>query len=274
MDEGKEAPDDYFASQLLEFNRLILAAEEASHRFGVRIAPVWIGWSSMIFVRVIQNCNSITTLISSTDRHQSQFGKLDHFSVASIARTGIEACLMIMYLTKLNLSEDELWLRKWILDLHDLTNRHRMFKHMSKVSDSAGLESVLDSSSGLKEYELARSYITGKIVSSKIFLKLDKESRDRILSGQAVFINGLRGAVRESRIDVSLYDYVTSYLSAFVHSHPISFHRYVEKRYEQNNFDEYQRFLCAFSLENLGLFLREATQRMNSATDALDIAQP
>jgi len=76
-----------------------------------------------------------------------------------------------------------------------------------------------------KDFPAVSIEIKERIRANSNFRKFAKSEQNRLTSGQSVFVNGLRGAIREVGFDVNWYDYNQSYFSSFIHAHPISFMR-------------------------------------------------
>jgi predicted NBD/HSP70 family sugar kinase len=61
-------------------------------------------------------------------------------------------------------------------------------------------------------------------------LGLAQDAIADLTNGQKVFVDGARGAAREAGLDMNYFEFSQSYLSAFVHSHPVSFMRAEEHK--------------------------------------------
>lgn len=199
-------------------------------------------WLTYIFSRLIINAMSIETLIQSAVSAPVGAQALDHFSIASIGRTSIESALMALYISEPSLSDDEWNLRKSVIDLHDATNRYRMFKPMKGVAVSSNHQILL---STISDYKQVSSELKDKIRLNPAFARFEGEKRDKALNGGAVFVDGQREVVRESGWDISEHEHVQSYLSAFVHSHPVSFHRADRHEIDFKTISEPQYALCS-----------------------------
>ena len=71
---------------------------------------------------------------------------------------------------------------------------------------------------------------------------------NKLTKGQMVFVDGARGAAREAGWDINEFDYVQSYLSAFVHSYPVSFMRADEHRISFSDPSDFQINFCEFAV--------------------------
>jgi hypothetical protein len=91
-----------------------------------------------------------------------------------------------------------------------------------------------------------------------------------LLKGQLVFIGGARGAAREAGWDVDDFEYQQSYLSNWVHSHPVSFIRADEQKLSFSCPSEYQLSFCASVLEIVIPYLDAATSRMDKFTGSVN----
>jgi hypothetical protein len=87
---------------------------------------------------------------------------------------------------------------------------------------------------------------------------------------QAVFIGGARGAAREAGWNVDDFEFQQSYLSNWVHSHPVSFIRADEQKLSFSHPSEYQLNFCASVLEIVVPYLNAAISRMDKLTGSVN----
>ena len=106
-----------------------LAAAVAVSEAGIGLLDGWQGhWAAFLHARTIVNTMTIFDVIDAGVRSGGEARPLDHFSVASIARTAVEAALMMLYISDPSLSSEQWELRHLILQLHDTSHRSRMFR--------------------------------------------------------------------------------------------------------------------------------------------------
>lgn len=151
---------------------------------------------------------------------KTRFYPFDHHSICALGRVCFDAGLMLHYISEPSLSIQEWNLRRKVLYLHDLSNRHRFLKAADKMN------------SGDLPPEPDDKWIKDGIVSDINFhlIELGIDADDRYTNGQMVFLSGVRGAVREAGWDLDEFEFQQVYLSNFVHSHPVSFMRAEEHR--------------------------------------------
>lgn len=173
-----------------------------------------------LFAKIIAHNLSLIRIIEADQSHRNYDDDeflLDHFSVAALARTIIDACVMMAYISHPSLSRDEWNLRRYILYLHDAMNRKRFFNPVKTNSDSF-----------LLGYDDQKRYLIEKIQKYASVLSVSDEKSAELIKGQIVYVDGVRGAVREAGWPLDEFEFAQSYLSAFVHSHPVSFMRAAE----------------------------------------------
>ena len=146
---------------------------------------------------------------------KTRFYPFDHYSICSLGRVCFDAALMLHYVSEPSLNLTEWNLRRKILYLHDISNRHRFLKFGNKlVKDNLG-EKVDD-----------QWIVDGLIADILMHLRdLNLDPDPNYTSGQMVYVKGVRGAVREAGWDVNEYEFQQAYLSNFVHTHPVSYMR-------------------------------------------------
>ncbi len=108
------------------------------------------------------------------------------------------------------------------------------------------------------------------------FKSLDAEGQRRLLSGQEFHVGGLRALVRQTGFGVEQYEHISAYLSAFVHSAPVSFYRHLEHKIDFKNISGAQFALCTTVLLHVGAMIELVNERLTTVfSDALaDISGP
>jgi hypothetical protein len=135
---------------------------------------------------------------------------IDHSSIGVLSRTIIETSIMFWYLSE-DVSADEREFRFAVMNLHDTTSRVRLFKGLNPEE---------------AEKQRANRDLCKKFLSElSLFQKRTEEDRERILGGQILYVNGMRSILRQMNYDADYYDGMYNYLSAQVHSHPVSYFR-------------------------------------------------
>lgn len=204
-----------------------------------------------LLAKLIAHDMSVLAILDCCRRSLPGTALLDHFSIASLARTIIDASLMTMYISHPDLQRDEWNLRRYVLYLHDLTNRKRFLTSIQSADEAF-----------LSSYPRQKAAIIEKIRHFAKSLHIGAKVTDDLIKGQKVFVDGARGAVREAGWDVKHFDYVQSYFSAYVHSHPVSFMRAEEHQISFSNPSEFQLSFCALAVHTAADFTNRVQQRM------------
>lgn len=189
---------------------------------------------------------------------RTRFYPFDHHSICSLGRVCFDASLMLHYISEPKLTIDEWNLRRKVLYLHDHLNRKRFLTSAKAIAgDEVG---ELDD----------QSWITDGLVSDikRHVEELGLKPDDKYWKGQIVFVNGVRGAVREAGWDLNQFEFQQVYLSNFIHTHPVSFIRSDEHRIDYSKPSEAQfaaaqvavitsDFVAKSALARTNKFLRE-----------------
>lgn len=156
---------------------------------------------------------------------KTRFYPFDHYSICSLGRVCFDAALMLHYLSEPSLNITAWNLRRKVLYLHDISNRHRFLKFGNKIAEGS-LEPKIDD----------RWIVDGLVADIFSHLReLGLDPDPKYTSGQMVFVDGIRGAVREAGWDVNQYEFQQAYLSNFVHTHPVSYMRASEHQIDFEN---------------------------------------
>jgi len=96
------------------------------------------------------------------------------------------------------------------------------------------------------------------------FMSLPKDRQKKLLSGQEVYIHGLRSVVRLMNWGVEDFNSAYAYLSAHAHSSPVSFIRLAEHGIDFKSPTGAQYATAAIAIEIAGNALEFATERIVS----------
>jgi hypothetical protein len=251
IDKNADSKEEtYFRDTLAKFEKTLDLAMRFSARCDNMLVEQRRAWASWLFLRLCIIGQSISQLANL--KGQLDDGKvwtLDHNSIAAVARNIIEATLMFFYVSELNIDEAEWSLRKNVLDLHDCLTRYRIFK-------------VWKSDEETKRFGSMASEIREKIRNHEIYKRLDTKKQKQLLSGQQLYINGLRAVVRQAGWDVDQFDGVYAYLSGHSHSAPISFYRIGQHGIDFSRPSGHQFGLAGFAIEHADQCIGAACKRL------------
>jgi hypothetical protein len=212
-----------------------------------------------IFAKLIAHCMSMDLILSNYPRVLETGGLLDHFSLATLGRAALDASVMTMYISDPNLNREQWDLRRQIFRLHELFNRSR-FLTASGAKDQAPKMAFFET------YEGRKVTLRTRIEGLAKQLDYTPKQIETFVKGQHVFIDGVRGAARESGWDVDEFEFHQSYLSNWVHSHPVSFLRSADQGISFSHPSDYQIGFCGAVLEIAIPYLQKTTDRMRAFT--------
>lgn len=214
-----------------------------------------------LFAKMIAHCMTIgrTTSPALSDPGDAF---LDHFSVAALGRAALDSAVMTMYVSEPSLNLTEWNLRRHVLYLHDHSNRKRFLTALER--DGASRDEAFVAS-----YEPEKVRLRSKVAEHAGELDLGAPQIERLATGQEVFVNGARGAVREAGWSVPHYDFVQSYWSAHVHGHPVSYMRADEHRISFDAPSAFQLGFVAMVLESVAGYVESVADRMESFTGSI-----
>ena len=144
---------------------------------------------------------------------------LDHSSIAVLSRTIIDASIMYFYLIE-DINDEEWEFRFKVMQIHDVASRLRLFKGI-----------------GPEEAEHQRvmlGTLRKELRGMAPFKKRSEEQKIKLRGGQMLYVNGMRSVLASMNFEDEYFDGVYNYLSAYVHSMPLSYFRDREG-FEQNS---------------------------------------
>lgn len=207
-----------------------------------------------LFARLIANNMSVMTLVHNAVTASKNVSLLDHFSVASLGRIAIDTTIMTLYISEPSLSLAQWNLRRHVLYLHDATNRKRFLEAAVKAEGITSFDH-------LKGYEETKATLRSAIDRYGAEVGVPQERLDRLKGGD-VFVDGLRGAVREAGLNVDAWEHHNAYLSSFVHAHPVSFMRADEHAISFEEPSKFQRELCGYVMGTIASCTETVTARI------------
>jgi hypothetical protein len=210
--------------------------------------------ASYVFTRMCI-CADTLLYVLQRDIGNSKELTLDHYSIGVLARNIIESTLMFHYLSEDGVSEEDWQVRRGILTLHDVTLRVRLFKGLS--SD--------------KEYQLAKTTMEEMrrlLQTLPAFKAIDVERQKKLLSGQEMYVKGMRSILKLLAFDDDYFDGMYAYLSSQVHISPSSFF-WTEKRLSFNKPASYQYYFASYAVAHAREFFLRSAIRLTESDDAV-----
>ncbi len=214
----------------------------------------------MSFAKTITHGMSIRLIYDQAVNMRPDVGLLDHFSIGTLTRTLMDSAIMTLYLSEVGLDASAWDLRRQVLFLHDLTNRKRFLSAMRKHANEP------DDPNDKEMYRRAKERIIGAIEGLGNGMGLPSERIEELTKGQIVYLDGVRGAVREAGLDVNQFDFLHTYLSNQVHGHPVSFMRADEQKISFETPSDFQFGFTGLCLEAGAEYLEAATARIEVFT--------
>ncbi len=251
-DEGvqDQSAAAYFGEQLAAFKKETELSSRISRSIGGQMTSERIGWSQWIHLRLCIAADSLIRVANFHERIQNgEVCTLDQSTIASIVRGMIEATAMIAYMTEPSMTDSDWKFKRLVICLHDATTRYKMFKGWKNLTESDGHRNNMDQ-------------LKAEIQSTVEFNGLPKDIQDKVLSGQVIYLRGLRSAIRLMDWDVDDFSSVYAYLSSHAHSSPVSFIRLGKHGVDFLKPTGAQYATAGFAIEQGCNVLKFATDRM------------
>jgi hypothetical protein len=208
-----------------------------------------------VFAKMISHNLSMTSLAADLVKDPKEYTLLDHFSIATLARASIDAALMTMYITEPSLSLNRWDFRRQLLFLHDTNNRSRFLKALTKRGGEFPF---------FENKDVVKQAILDKIKTLGAGLLYSEEKIAEYQKGTFMFVDGVRGAAREAGWDNDDFDFNQSYLSAFVHTHPVSFMRADDHDIKFGGASKFQVNFCRYVFTTVAEYTDSVVERMNT----------
>jgi hypothetical protein len=190
------------------FETIVGFAMKTSLLIGGKSTTLQHSYASMMLYRICIISSSITGVYKQHERVPE--ATLDYGSIAVLCRTLFDASIMYWYLTE-TISDDEWAFRLAVLRVHDCAARVRLFK---------GLDSD-EAENQRKNLNLLKQELSNLV----LFKARSVEEQGKLLSGQVLYVNGMRSMLKDMNIGKKYFDGLYNYLSAHVHLTPLSYFR-------------------------------------------------
>ena len=263
-EEEKFDSQSAFEDEMGKFKDILIRSKAISMVIGSgRELAMGLAWATWVFTRMCVIGDSIVLVSKYKNlQYQTKVFTLDCYSIANMARAVIKSSIMLHYLAEPNENEDEWLIKKRELDLHDCTSRYRMFKNINsaKHDDEQNTKLKTFSAEQAAGFKALIAELRLKLKSHHLFGRYSKEQKERLLSGQEIYIGGLRSAVRKAGWDVDEFDSVYVYLSSQSHTSPMSFYRIDDHGIHFDQPSEFQFGLAGYSLGYANYALRSAAE--------------
>jgi hypothetical protein len=210
--------------------------------------------ASYVFTRACVCADTIRYVVR-REIEKSKDITLDHYSISVMARNLIEASLMFHYLMEDGVSDEDWSLRGKVFYLHDATLKLRLFKS-------------INSEKSYRAFKQEVNELREAIKQSTAFKKLDANRQEKVLSGQEIYVEGLRSTAKLAGLSAKYFDGMYARLSSEVHISPTSFF----ETNERLNFAEpadYQYSMVAYALAHARRLLMSAAVRLAESGPAI-----
>lgn len=135
----------------------------------------------------------------------------DHSAVLGLARAIIECLTMYVYLIE-PLSDDQWAFRYAVLRLHDTSARIKLLRAWPKAGETDDLKA-------------GRDELIAEIKAHYLFETFDEAHQRRLVSGETLFVSGMRRAAALAGWDADVFTALYGYFSSHLHAAPMSFFR-------------------------------------------------
>jgi uncharacterized protein DUF5677 len=253
-DESKLDPREVFKKEKKRFGIAVKIAIAVSKAAAGRKPNGNIAITSYVFTRMCVAADTLLYVLR-RDIGNSKEQTLDHYSVGVLSRNIIESALMFHYLSEDGVSKEDWELRMAILNLHDSTLKVRFWKGLNSDEHYKGWKTTME--------EIRQS-----LKDHPAFKALDEDRQKSLLSGQQLYVKGMRSTLKLVGLEDTYFDGMYAYLSSQVHISPSSFY-WTEKRLSFGKPAGYQFYFASYAVAHARqLFLRSAV-RLAESDDAV-----
>jgi hypothetical protein len=253
-EESKLDPREVFRKEKRRFGTAVNIAIAVSKAAAGREPGGNIVMASYVFTRMCVGADTLLYVLQ-RDIGNSKERTLDHYSIGVLARNIIESALMFHYLSEDGVSEVDWQLRRGVLNLHDATLKVRFWKSLGSEEHYEGWRTTM---------EEVRESLKGH----PAFKAIDANRQKRLLSGQEMYVKGMRSTLKLVGFDKGYFDGMYAYLSSQVHISPSSFY-WTDKRLSFSKPAGYQYYFASFAVSHARMFLLRSAIRLAESDDVV-----
>lgn len=231
-------------------------------RAAVPVTPVDDALEELIVVSGFSNDVSMALTGSATDRahelasmvhakacaHGRSIGfvcrsnMFDHSAVLGLSRMIVECLSMYAYLVEP--VPEEIWTFRYaVLRLHDTVARIKLLRAWPSFADTTDLKA-------------GRDALIREIRSHPSFAGFDGEQQKRLVSGETIFVGGMRKAAALVGWDADVFTALYGYFSSHLHAAPMSFFRMDDHRIDYFFPNEAQKQIASVGIATAAAALR------------------
>ena len=135
----------------------------------------------------------------------------DHSAVLGLARMIVECLSMYAYLIE-PVGEEDWAFRLAVLRLHDTVARIKLLRAWPSSADTTDLK-------------VGRDDLIAEIRAHSAFIRFDGEPQKRLVSGETIFVGGMRKAAALVGWNAEVFNALYGYFSSHLHAAPMGFFR-------------------------------------------------
>lgn len=253
-EESKLDPREVFKKEKKRFGEAVKIAIAVSKAAAGRKPEGNIVMASYVFTRM---CIAADTLlyVLRRDIGNSKEQTLDHYSIGVLARNIIESALMFHYLSEDGVSKEEWELRIAIFNLHDSTLKVRFWKGLESDEQYKGWKTTMEE-------------IRESLKGHSAFKALDEDRQKILLSGQQLYVKGMRSTLKLVGLEDTYFDGMYAYLSSQVHISPSSFY-WTQKRLSFGKPAGYQYYFASYAVAHARVLFVQSAKRLVDSDDVV-----
>ena len=158
--------------------------------------------------------------------------------------------IMLFYITEPNLEEQQWAFYRDILYLHDCIARLRIFK-------------AIDVSEQAQKGRTHAADLRKRIQENANYINFDPEQQARLISGETMYVNGIRSVARSAGFSNEWFETVYVTLFSFIHSTPFSLADAAEIKIWHGN-SPYAFYISGLALELSWQMLEKIAARLEA----------
>lgn len=241
-----------YRAALRAFDACVCEAVAVGQAIGSQMASPNLGYGTHVFTRICANAIALVRAAPKSRWVRSDADLWDLTAVAGHARSLMEGLLLLHYLLKTPLNQDEWSARINLMHLNDCCRR-------AKILEATNTEEQV------KEFVKTADELRDRLRNNPYFNTIDYRTRERLLKGDALTIPTRNELLDELKIEKEWFYMVWNLLSQYTHVLPMSFYR-IEANGRGSGLDnDTDRSYIRLALEVGAEYLKAATDLLVDA---------
>ena len=238
-----------YSEKLLLFSKIIKLSMKVSRLAGGRIAESdKITWACILNTKICVTGTSLFILTPESDITTKKIAHWDFSTMFTLARNIMECYQTMFYLCIDNVTEEELFARKKLFNLHDYYSRKKLFSFTTEKEEDIEIEKT----------------VIQELSETAYFKNLEEKQQKHFLKGENSFFVNREDIEEKMGNDKNEFKFLYKLFSSNTHSFPMGFFGMLDGTRGTGMKSEVEIHYSGLALDVAGGYIKESTKNILS----------